>query len=179
MPALLSDTDFDEEPVELPAAVNMKSGPLAAILRQVTDELLTPQFGGALQIHCLMTSAAIHLQRALLPPRIETPEQGKLCAAQVKALRDLVECSDAGLTLGEMARVCGVNPRRLSVLYRNTAGHTLRSYVAAAKIQRAHTLLSQETPIKQIAHVCGFQSVTAFTAAFRKATGTTPSRFRH
>lgn len=175
--ALLAEADVEVDPAGLPAAVDIRSAPLTATLRQLTEETLSPQFASALQIQCLMISAAIHLSRAVLPASVEATDQGRLGAAQMQALRDLVE-SGAALTLGEMARACGVSPRRLSTLYRNTAGRTLRSYVAAAKIQRAHSLLAQGAPIKQVAHTCGFLSVTAFTAAFRKTTGTTPSRFR-
>jgi AraC family transcriptional regulator len=97
----------------------------------------------------------------------------------VQRLHDYVESSGGIPCIEEIASVCGMNSRRLSTLYRNATGTTLRAYLAGVRIKRAQSLLlSTDLLIKQIAYECDFASAAAFVAAFRKTMGMTPLEFR-
>lgn len=64
-------------------------------------------------------------------------------------------------------------------MFKNTTGHTLRSYVASRHIARAKVLLADgRLLVKQVAYRSGFRSAAAFGEAFRRATGLTPLQFR-
>jgi AraC family transcriptional regulator len=81
--------------------------------------------------------------------------------------------------LQALAAACGLSSRELPVMFKNTVGITLRSFVAASHIAKAKLLLSDpHLLVKQVAGRSGFESASAFTAAFRKATGMRPQQYR-
>jgi AraC family transcriptional regulator len=56
---------------------------------------------------------------------------------------------------------------------------TFADYAAARRVARARALLaSARPPIKEIAWRCGFDTAAAFSAAFRRDVGVTPSEYR-
>jgi AraC family transcriptional regulator len=89
------------------------------------------------------------------------------------------DSAGADINLTDLARECGVSVRHLSRMFIEATGVTPAVYVANVRIQKAKTALTDGVmPIKQIAHNCGFRSVSAFTAAFRRETGVTPGNYR-
>ena len=56
---------------------------------------------------------------------------------------------------------------------------TWRPFVGRARMIRAMELLSgQDVPVIEVAYSVGFESVSAFSTAFRRFVGETPSRYR-
>ena len=65
-------------------------------------------------------------------------------------------------------------------MFRQTTGITVGHFVTQRRIVMAKdSLVDRRISIKRISHRCGFQSVPAFSAAFRRETGLTPRQFRY
>ncbi len=82
-------------------------------------------------------------------------------------------------TPAELARSCGITASRFARLMKRLFGLTPGQFIAKARITAASRLLREtDNSVADIALSCGFYDHSAFTRAFRKVTGTTPSRLR-
>jgi AraC-like DNA-binding protein len=84
----------------------------------------------------------------------------------------------ADLTLAHMARGSGASLRTLQRLFLAGTGLSLEAWRGRARMQRAVVSLSSGAPVTEAALDAGYQSASAFIAAFRRAFGVTPSRYR-
>ena len=83
------------------------------------------------------------------------------------------------LTLQMAAEHEKLDPSYLSKLFANEMNTTVKAFILRAKISTAQNILMfSDFPISEIAVSLGFSSQSAFTAAFRKITGTTPLKYR-
>jgi AraC-like DNA-binding protein len=100
-------------------------------------------------------------------------------AGLAKAL-EIVETQYAEvLTPSRLARRAGLSPSRLARLVKRIFGLTPTQFIAKTRLAIASRLLREtERAVADIAHACGFYDHSAFTRAFRSATGLTPSQFR-
>ncbi|HYE20684.1 MAG TPA: helix-turn-helix domain-containing protein [Tepidisphaeraceae bacterium] len=78
-----------------------------------------------------------------------------------------------------LARWAGLPPHRFARLMKRLFGVTPGQFIAKTRITLASRLLREtDQSVATIAQACGFYDHSAFTRAFRKLTGTTPSRAR-
>jgi PAS domain S-box-containing protein len=85
----------------------------------------------------------------------------------------------APITPTRLSRWAGLTPPRFARLMKRLYGVTPSQFIARTRIAMASRLLREsEQSIASIAQACGFYDHSAFTRAFRKLTGTTPSRAR-
>jgi AraC-like DNA-binding protein len=83
------------------------------------------------------------------------------------------------ITPAAVARRAGLPAHRLARLIKRFFGITPSQFIAKARITAASRLLREtDNSVADIALSCGFYDHSAFTRAFRKVTGTTPSHFR-
>ncbi len=101
-------------------------------------------------------------------------------AAMTRIMREEELYRDPALTLEELAQRLGVNPHQLSELLNSLMGATFRAYLNGLRIERAKSFLLEDgaSTILDIAFESGFNSKSAFNAAFRNETGQTPSEYR-
>lgn len=84
-----------------------------------------------------------------------------------------------GLTLSEVARVCGYSPNYFGLRFRELTGMSFREYVCAERLNYACHLLSQSgMSIGDISAECGFESTAYFSRCFLQMYGQTPSEYR-
>ena len=78
-----------------------------------------------------------------------------------------------------LARLARVPPARFGRVVKRIFGLTPVQLIAKTRIAAA-SLALRDTPraVAEIAHACGFSDHSAFTRAFRAATGVTPTEFR-
>jgi AraC-like DNA-binding protein/quercetin dioxygenase-like cupin family protein len=93
------------------------------------------------------------------------------------ARRLLAEPGDTA-TLAELARGSGASLRTLQRLFLKEAGLPLETWRARARMQQGVVSLSAGAPVTQAALDAGYQSASAFIAAFKRTFGTTPARYR-
>jgi AraC family transcriptional regulator len=82
------------------------------------------------------------------------------------------------LSLRAIADELGVHPVHLTRSFRREFGATLVDAVEILRIAYAKELLAGPLPIAEIALASGFADQSHFTKVFRRATGTTPRRYR-
>ncbi|MGM7671273.1 AraC family transcriptional regulator [Microbacterium sp. A93] len=81
-------------------------------------------------------------------------------------------------TLGDWALRLRVSERTITRAFRAETGLGFVRWVGSVRVQQATALLAAGEPIEEIAEAMGYRSPSAFGAAFRKLTGTTPSSLR-
>ena len=86
------------------------------------------------------------------------------------------------LSLAHIARLHHLTPRQVQRLFARQ-GTGFREYVSAARLDRARAQLADPAQrhrrVLEIALDCGFDDVSAFSQAFRRRFGMTPSEARH
>ena len=163
------------------SALAIRNDYIAAMLRRIAAETLTPGFASGLQIETLLLGVAFEVRRQFTDDApAELDPTGKLSCAQLRTLRAVaIDTSGEPPSIADLAEAIGMRGRQLATRFRNTTGHTLRSFLAESRLERAKLLLcDQRLLIKQVAFDCGFKSSAAFAAAFHRRTGRTPQAFR-
>lgn len=83
------------------------------------------------------------------------------------------------LPVSEIGEAVGLHPDYANVLFRGTFGVTLSEYVLEHRIAHAQRLLATTSEkVTRIAYESGFGSISRFNAAFKAASGCTPSVYR-
>ncbi|MGV2882793.1 AraC family transcriptional regulator [Paenibacillus taichungensis] len=83
------------------------------------------------------------------------------------------------LTLITVSRHLHISSRHLTRLFQENLGQSFVHYIQERRVQQAAgLLLNEQTPIKDIAIQCGFQSVHYFTRIFTRELGVSPAKFR-
>lgn len=110
------------------------------------------------------------------PPLILRPaDLDRLHQAQEILLHDL----ENPPSLTELAQQVGLNDYKLKSGFRQVFGTTVFGYLHQQRMQSARNLLiSTDLNITEIANQVGYTSLSAFSTAFKKFFGISPSRFR-
>jgi len=129
----------------------------------------------------LLASLARATATAKAPPPPTSPDGP---AAERKAA---VERYVAGLahrffertSIDDVAGELGMSRRRFTTLFAEVTGQTWADYLAELRLEYAQTLL-RSTPrsIVSIAFECGYEELSSFYRAFKKATGHSPGDWR-
>jgi len=80
-------------------------------------------------------------------------------------------------TLAEVARAAAASPRTLERLFRSETGLPFGVWRQRARLLRALQRLAEGDTVAGAAGAVGYESTSAFVAAFRRALGTTPGRY--
>lgn len=86
---------------------------------------------------------------------------------------------DAELGIEDLAGVACLSPFHFIRMFRNRVGATPGRHLARMRLEHAKALLaSGDATLYEVALSCCFSSQANFTRAFRRATGTTPQKYR-
>jgi AraC-like DNA-binding protein/quercetin dioxygenase-like cupin family protein len=115
------------------------------------------------------------LKRDRTPPLdLPLPKDAR---ARGLAERILASPGDEG-TLADLARGSGASLRTLQRLFLAETGLPLEPWRCRARMQQGVVALSAGASVTAAALECGYQSPSAFIAAFKRAFGVTPGRYR-
>jgi len=79
------------------------------------------------------------------------------------------------LTVNSIAKKIGVSVSHLSRVFREDSGYTLQEYLLSKKMEYSRELLLKEKrPIKEVASIMNFSSVSYFTQAYKRYFSDTP-----
>lgn len=85
----------------------------------------------------------------------------------------------ATATIESAASAAAVSPRTLARRFRHETGETWRAYQKTARVVSAMERLSRpDWSVLEVANAVGYESQSAFTAAFRSVLGITPRAYR-
>ena len=84
---------------------------------------------------------------------------------------------DPGRKPADLARAVGTSRRTLERCFRHETGTALGRWRQKAQILRAMELLAEGASVTEAGHHVGYATTSAFIAAFRRVTGSTPGRF--
>ena len=83
------------------------------------------------------------------------------------------------ITLEEIASYVHLSGSHLSGTFHKETGQTISAYINHVRIEKSKQLLAAtQTPIAEVAALCGFEDQSYFSRVFRQSTGVSPKRFR-
>lgn len=169
----------DARPFDLAPCADVKSPSLRRLMEGLAIELNTPGFASDILIEANLVGIAVELARAL-QRRDDCPRGLPAASRQIRVIHDFILANlSSPLSVSEIARECGMSTRHVARVFKASTGLSIGDFVARSRISLAKDLLGQDDArIKEVSWRCGFQSTSAFCAAFRTATGKTPSEFR-
>lgn len=151
---------------------------LAQLFMMTERELTMPGFASDLMIDGLLRAMFTILARregsAPPPaPRVHLPP------AKLKRVTDFIEAElGRGISLDDIAGIAGLSPFHFSRVFKLATGESPYRFLGARRLARARALLAGPMALAEIALACGFASQSHFTAAFTKAFGMSPGRYR-
>jgi AraC-like DNA-binding protein len=112
-------------------------------------------------------------------PRAESQVRGGLAAWQQRTLREYIEENlPEQIPLAALAQLVRLSPHHFCRAFKQSFGMPPHRYHASRRIERAKALLANAThSVTDIALTVGFSETSSLTAAFRKATGLTPTAY--
>lgn len=163
----------------LEASLDITSPQVGALLRRIADEAYHPGLASETLVETIVTQLAIEVGRYFAAVAQLSPGGNGGLAPERLQLIDR-RLTDAGRTptLAELAEDCGLSVRQLTRGFRASRGHSIGEHVARVKIEAAKRMIANQASIGEVAQAMGFASASAFSFAFRRATGETPRRFR-
>lgn len=82
-------------------------------------------------------------------------------------------------SVNSLAMSAALSVSKLQRCFKQYYSMTITEYIHREKMKKAMLLLADdELNIKNIVHLCGYESASKFTCAFKKAFGMTPSQYR-
>lgn len=152
--------------------------------RPILDRLELHWYARCRQDWCLTTKLPIQDQQGKvigligISRDVRAPgDRTEIPASLLPALEQLSE--DLEQSPASLARIAGLSPVRFARLIRRIFRLTPTQLITQARLGKASELLeSGSLAIIQIANTCGFSDQSAFTRAFRSATGFTPAQYR-
>jgi AraC-like DNA-binding protein/quercetin dioxygenase-like cupin family protein len=82
-------------------------------------------------------------------------------------------------TLATWGADVGASARTLARAFMAETGLPFARWRSLVRLQRAMTALGAHEPVSEVARQVGYESASAFVAAFRRETGITPARYFH
>jgi PAS domain S-box-containing protein len=105
-------------------------------------------------------------------------EPHEIPAGFAHALEEFEQSLSSEVTPAWLARRSKLSPQRMARLTRRLFGLTPSQFITKSRIAAASRMLHDSgRSVAEIANACGFYDHSAFTRAFRSATGMTPSAF--
>ena len=171
----------------LPPLVHMAAtAPQASVLGWLLDQIVlesqVPQSGAAATTRLLAQLLFVQSLRATLS--VEAPRTHGwlrvLGDARLAPALQMIHADPArNWTLAELARGVAMSRTAFAVRFRHVAGVAPLTYLFNWRMRLAErSLRRDDVPVSQVAREVGYSSESAFSNAFKRATGTSPKRFR-
>lgn len=157
--------------------LNIGNPKLRQLLISMGEEIRTPGFASEAMVELLACQAVIEVSRHLTGITEESQQSGLAPWRLTLIDERLADLTDPP-TLSELASLCGLSVRHLARSFLASRGCSLGSYIAEHRFRHARKLLAAGMSIKAVAYSTGFSSPANFSAAFRRATGETPSAWQ-
>ena len=118
------------------------------------------------------------LRSSLAAPPVDATISSATTRLLGRAKEYLAAHVSAPIRLSHVARAVGTSPAYLTTIFSRVEGAPLHRYLVQLRLARALIEVPHADDLTALALELGFSSHSHFTAAFRRAFGCTPSRFR-
>jgi LacI family transcriptional regulator len=141
-------------------------------------------YAAAAMLDALLRGEPTPAQPPKIPPRSVTLRASTDVLAfddpdMLTAIRYIRGHACEGLTVSALARELSVSARSLQRMFQRTLRCRPGDEIRRVKVTRAREmLLETDDSLRQIAHSCGFVTLSQLCTAFRRTFGQTPQRFR-
>ncbi|TPK78150.1 AraC family transcriptional regulator [Mesorhizobium sp. B2-4-17] len=134
--------------------------------------IVVDRIADALNLHIAQRYGGLGL------PRLA--DRGGLAPWQLRRARNLLDSHlDGSLSLGSLARECGLSPSHFSRAFAQSTGFAPHRWLMRRRVEIAKDLMRSEgMSLAQIAVACGFVDQSHFSRTFTGVTGMTPGRWR-
>jgi AraC-like DNA-binding protein len=149
-------------------------------LRRCTVVAITPLLA-AIVDHLHQHEATAHLVAVAIEQLAALREQPlflpRLSSARTRRVADVLSADPADTPrIHDLAAALGVSDRTLERAFAADAGMSLGEWRQRSRISRAIGLLAGGLAVKDVALEVGYESPSAFVAAFKKYVGKTPGK---
>jgi AraC family transcriptional regulator len=177
----VTQTRIDWRRVDNAAFFDLQNIYIERTMHRLASELSGCLQGGRAMAEALGTSIAVDLVRQLQPESVDDyVGSGVLSNVRLSRIQDFVHSfADGPPSPAEVAAQAGLSTTYLRRVFKNTTGQTLNQFLEQTRIARARGLLAETTlPLKVVSHALGFARPSAFSVAFKRATGEVPKEYR-
>lgn len=153
---------------------------LVQLTQMIQAEIIAPGFASEMLIEGVCRAMAVGFLRYDHQTVRAEADRIWLPPWKLKRVLDFIDSNlDEDLRLQDLAVVAGLSLFHFVRVFKQATGVTPYHYVRDRRIERSRALLiDSKLEISQLALMCGFSSQSHFTAAFTKAVGVSPGRFR-
>ncbi|NJE32732.1 AraC family transcriptional regulator [Lactobacillus agilis] len=174
-----SNNDWQKNYLEFTPTVPLENPQFQILLDSLQQELATPKIGATYLQKGLFLRllAALENQNmfALNPVVLNQSKEDYL----INRLTSYIAKNYGAVSRKEIELELHYNSEYLNRLLKKHTGQTINQYASEIRLQRAKQLLTTtKLPISQITDLLHFSSDNYFYHFFKKATGTSPSRYR-
>lgn len=175
------EDEFAELTVRHPHdCMNLRCDRIRFLLTQICRELYDPGFASALMLEGLGTTLLAETLRFLHHKQQREQGRGGLSPTHMRLINELVQDSEVPPSLDDIAGACQLSRRHLMRAFRQETGLTVGEFVQRLAIEKASRLLREtDQRVTAIATSTGFSSPSAFSTAFKRATGESPREYRN
>lgn len=175
LPARVS---FRPEPASLDGCTDFHNEVILSSLARLARETIAPGFASAALVEGLGLVIGAELGQAL-SPRKSRHRKGGLSAWQLRRIDDYLHAGNWNSSISALAYICGISAGHATRAFRQSTGRSIATHIAMVRIDRACILLAETgRPIAEIAAELRFANASSFAAAFRRAMGMNPNRYR-
>ncbi len=171
--------------LDLQNRVILRTARMDTVLREfLTDYLSDSQEPGrsnriALWTNILLEESLTSLKSGRSPSNLVQIRESRFEVLE-KLQRAIFQSLDTPISISELAGKVHVSESHLRLLFRKEFGMSLGAYIRSAKMMRASRLLATTSMrITEIAYQCGYDTVYAFSRAFKNFFGVFPLKYRH
>jgi transcriptional regulator GlxA family with amidase domain len=153
-------------------------------LLQITREFQQPRAGlpDTLEISYALSRLLLHLLEcpALPPDRRDIHSSDDVRDVILESINKYVRANlSRAVTIADIAEELGYSVSHLRAVFRDRLGVSLGRYMRESRLSEAAQLLQTSAfNVSEIGEKCGFESLYAFSRAFRKAYGIPPRTYR-
>lgn len=150
------------------------------IVNKITEEYRKKAPGYGLVISALSNMFLANAVRLLDSPEITAPDMvrnRKKAELLKKVTAYLEEHYDEEITLFEISAECGYSRHYFSHIFKEITSMSFPDFVSLFRIKKAQNMLRSGVSISASAFDSGFNNLRSFNRAFKKHTGTTPTKW--
>ena len=161
----------------LEASLDIQNQVLPDLMMRLAHEVRHPGFASSLMVESLTSQLANEIGR-FYGEMSEPSVTAGLAPWRLRLIEERLNDGVVAPSLYELASICKLSVRQLSRAFRVSRDCSLGDYVETRQMEHAKRMLLSGKSVKQTALTMGFKTCSNFCFAFRRATGSSPRKYR-